>query len=297
MTIKRGSFGFEVSDGGDLVNSSANVEALRRLWLDRSMIDGADLGPGDPGDFDHGAWHVGCHVVTGGGVRRAVDGRLMWLEISWNDGRDEYFASVTASQAEGPRTVPLDSADGERLVAGSGLLGFIEGSSQGRISARSAQDPPDRFNKWRRQDFDQRAGSPEDGGRVWEHWCTLRDIRPTQPIATSVLRAYVALMAVLGNRFVPTVARGRRQYGHPVQLCAMVRAGLTAEDAAAWDTTPVVVPAAVESVLLEARPADGLAAAERLTWGGEPRYYMFQRRIREWSPAAAVQRDLRAFGV
>jgi hypothetical protein len=292
--MARGTFGFAATGEG-LADSAANVDALRRLWLDRSMIDGADLGPGDPGDFDHGAWHVGCHVVAGGGVRRTRDGRVLWLEISWDAGRGEYYASVTADGPGTPRPLRLDGGEGRALLADSTLLGFVEGTSLGRISARGVQDPPDRFNKWQRQDFDQSPDSARDGGRVWEHWCTLRDLRPSQPIATSVLRAYVTLLAALGDRFLPTVARGRRQYGHPVQLSAMVRAGLTTEAAATWETTPVAIPRDAGRLLLEGEPTAAVAAAKQLTWGDQPIYHMFRRRIRSWSTAEAVRRDLRQF--
>ena len=295
--MKRGTFEFEVTAGGDLVDGTDNAERLRRLWLDRSMIDGVNLGPGDAGDFDHGAWHVACHVVAAGGVRRAADGRLLWLELSHDAATDTYYASVTAKNGAAAKTVRIDSNEGRQLLAGSELLGFVEGNSVGRISARGARDPGDRFNGWTRQEFNKPVGSDEDGGKVWEHWCTVRDIRPSHRIGSSVIKAYVTLVAALGDRFVPAVTRGRRDYGHPTQLCAMVRAGLTSEASALWDVTPDRISDAAERKLLEATPADALAAAETLTWSNPPRYYMFARRIGSWSPAAKVKQDLRAFVV
>jgi hypothetical protein len=295
--MKRGTYEFDVTPAGDLVDHAENVERLRRLWLDRTMIDDEDLGPGDAGDFDHGAWHVACHLVAGGGVRRAADGRLLWLEISHDATADSYFAGVTVAAGGAMTTHRLDTDAARALLAGSTLLGFVEGNSVGRISARAAQDPRDRFNGWTRQQFNRPADSDEDGGKVWEHWCTVRDIRPAHRIASSVLTAYVSLVAALGDRFVPAVARGRRSYGHPQQLCAMVRAGLTGEASAVWDVSPDRIPGAAELQLLEARPADALAAAGTLSWTNPPRYYMFARRIASWSPAAKVREDLRTFDV
>ena len=66
---------------------------------------------------------------------------------------------------------------------------FVEGNSTGRTSARSVFDAPDRFNLWRRQDFDQPVTSSLEGGKVWEHWCTLRDLRSSNRLATCRIRA------------------------------------------------------------------------------------------------------------
>src|SRR5262245_1139259 len=190
-------FGFEVSPAGEFLDTPANVEALRRLWLDRTLVRGGEIGPGNAGDFDDGAWHSSCHLLGAGGVRRAADGSLLWLEISHDPADDGYFTSVTVRSGR-PRTVKLDSPEGRALVNGSRLLGFVEGNSKGRISARGVSDPSDRFNRWRRQDFDRTAANDRaDGGKVWEHWCTTRNIRPGNRYGNAVLQAYVALTAAL----------------------------------------------------------------------------------------------------
>src|SRR5262249_10683026 len=214
------------------------VQSLGRLWADRTLIKGDDLGPGDPGDFDNGAWHSSCHLLGAGGARKTADGRVLWLEGSHHPLRDEYYASVTVRDAARPRILPLDSAQGPGLVDGSTLLGFVEGSSIGRTSSRHVFDGPDRFNLWRRQDFDQPVTSPLEGGKVWEHWCTLRDLRASNRIGLSAVTAYVSLVAALGDKFCAAVARGRRDYGHPQQLCALVRSGFVSKEAATWDVTP-----------------------------------------------------------
>ncbi|MGE5193942.1 MAG: hypothetical protein ACM3U2_15720 [Deltaproteobacteria bacterium] len=292
---RRGRFQFVVDGMGDLFNSAVNVEALRKLWLDRLWINGDAIGPGDPGDFDNGAWHVSCHLAGAGGVRRTADGRTLWLEVSHSAARDEYYASVTYRSASGPVTLAIDSAEGRELLAGSTLLGFIEGNSTGRTSARGVWDPPTLFNLWRRQDCDQPVSSPADGGKVWEHWCTLRDIRPGSRIATSVLTAYVSLVAALGDSFPAAVARGRRDYGHPSQLCALVFAGFISSNSALWDTMPRAIAPAHEPLFLRADPVRSLEACETMDWSSAPQYYMFTRRIDRWNKAAEVSRDLEAF--
>jgi hypothetical protein len=290
--MERGTYKFEVSANGDLANVAGNVELLRKLWLDQRVISGDNLGPGDPGDFDNGAWHVACHLAAGCGVRERADGSLAWLQISHDDHADRYFASVTILEGQNSRTTPIDSADGRILLQGSRLLGFVEGTSKGRTSARFVNDAPDLFNLWRRQDFDQPPGSAEDGGRVWEHWCTLRDIRTTHAIGTSALTAFVALAAALGDLFIPTVARGRREYGHPLQLREMINSGLVSVQSAVWDGMPVPIPSNCEAVFEHGDPATALKAATSFDWSKPPRYYMFTRKIKGWSTADDVKRDL-----
>jgi hypothetical protein len=291
----RGSLQFLTGDGNALLNHAINVNLLRSLWLNRKLVNGDDIGPGDPGDFDNGAWHSSCHMIGAGGVRRAADGRLIWLEVSHDRARDDYFASATLRESAGFQTVPLDSADGRTLLEGSTILGFVEGNSAGRTSARGVYDPPDRFNLWRRQDFDQPITSPLEGGKVWEHWCTTRDLRPAHRLGTSVLTAYVSLVAALGDLFPVAVARGRRDYGHPVQLCGLVHAGFVAEASAVWESEPLPLPAFAERLMLEAEPAKSLIAVEQLDWSKPPRYHMFARKIKSWSSAKDVKADLKKY--
>jgi hypothetical protein len=288
----RGNYEFDVDENGNLKNSAYNLELLRKLWLDRANIDGNDIGPGDPGDFDNGAWHVACHLLGGGGVRKLANGKLAWLQVSHNGATDRYFASATVHEDKTTRVVPLDSAEGRALLRDSKLLGFVEGTSVGRVSARNVSDPPSLFNLWRRQDFDQPPGTAKDGGRVWEHWCTLRDIRPAHAIGTSVLTAFVSLVASLGDLFIPCVARGRREYGHPLQLRAMVRAGLVGRASATWEGKPAAIPNEAELLLLDADEAASLKAVEQLKWSSPPQYYMFSRKIAAWSKAEDVRTDI-----
>jgi hypothetical protein len=294
--MPRGPFAFEVADDGGLLNSSRNVEALRRLWLDRDLADVDNIGPGDRGDFAAGAWHVGCHLAGAGGVRRLADGRIAWLEIVHDPRRDCYFAGATVSDS-GQRvtTIPLDSAEGRTLLQKSTLLGFVEGNSTGRISARGVFDSTTQFNLWRRQDFDQPVGAAGDGGRVWEHWVTLRDISPASEMGSCVLAAYVSLASALGDLFAPTVARGRKEYGHPVQLAALVFAGFCSEASATWDTTPLPLSAAQAKLLEAGAPDSALEAVSSMEWDKRPRYYMYKRRIGHWCPAASVRAEITKF--
>src|SRR4051812_36827339 len=128
----RGKYQFEVTPDGALVDSDANAERLQNLWLDRSEIDMRHIGPGDPGDFDDGAWHVACHLLGAGGVIRLSDARLAWLELSHEKARDDYYPSVTIDGPGGPITKRLEATGS--LIAGATVLGFVEGNSTGHIS-------------------------------------------------------------------------------------------------------------------------------------------------------------------
>lgn len=279
--MQRGTLGFEVASDGRLVDCPTNVDALRRLWLDRTVLDGEDLGDGDPGDFDHGAWHIACHLVAAGGIMQASDGCLMWLEVSHAGEPDSYLPTITTSTG-GFCSVPLISDEGQEILNGAEVIGFVEGNSLGRTSARGVEDSVAAFNSWRRQTFDQPIDSESDGGKVWEHWCTTRDIRASADIGCSVLAAYTSLVAALGDLYPALVARGRSDYAHPRQLAALVEAGFVGRDAALVDIAPRPLPTRAERQLLHAEPALALEAVSQLDWSDPPCYYMFQRRIDRW---------------
>jgi hypothetical protein len=190
---------------------------------------------------------------------------------------------------------PIDSAEGRELLDGSNLLGFVEGNSTGRTSARSRTDSPTAFNLLRRQDFDQSIGSADDGGKVWEHWCTLRDVEENAEMGTSVLTAYISLLAALGDIFPATIARGRSEHAHPIQLCAMIDAGVTTEAAATFDIAPIALPEALACEMLTANPVKCCLACENLEWSTTPRYFMYKRRIGSWLNAEGVAAALRKF--
>ena len=136
--------------------------------------------------------------------------------------------------------------------------------------------------------------SDEDGGTVWEHWVTTRDLRSLSRMGTSVLQAYLTLVARLGGRFVAAVARGRREHNHPRQLVALVKAGLLTADEAMWDVAPEPISRAASRFYCTrlVQPTRSPPPNRSPFTEGRQRYFMFQRRIRRWSQAADVKRDL-----
>lgn len=287
----RGSYNFEVGQNGALCDSDGNKCKLRDLFRDSRIIDG-NWGPGDPGDFDHGSWHILCHLAAGSGVLNTPFGRA-WCGITYVPTNDTYEATITCRQDGVLRTLPLKGTAGTSLANGAQCLGFIEGTSLGHVTARGVVDSATAFNGWTRQSFDQDLSSSNDGGTVWEHWVTTRDIRPTNATGTSVLEAYLTLVCHLGGRFVAAVGRGRREHDHPRQLVALVKSGFLTVEEATWNVSPDPIPKAPQDLLYEARPADSLVASELLPFSEQhQRYFMFERRIRQWSKAEDVRKDL-----
>jgi hypothetical protein len=286
----RGSYDFEINDNGALVDNAANMEKLRKLFRDGDIVDG-NFGPGRYGDFDHGSWHILCHLAAGTGVLDTAAGRA-WCAITHVPDSDTYRATITYRRNGSVATVPLANGEGAALANGARCVGFIEGSSAGHIFARGVSDSPDAFNGWPRQSFDMDASSDDTGGTVWELWSATRDIRSSSAMGTSVLRAYLTLVSHFGGRFVAAVARGRRVHNHPAQLVALTEAGLLTTEEAIWDVLPEQIPGAAQDMLQEARPADSLAAAESLPFTrGRQHYFMFQRRIGHWSRTENVKED------
>jgi hypothetical protein len=286
----RGSYDFEINADDALVDNAANLEKLRKLFRDGDIVDG-DFGPGNPGDFDYGSWHILCHLAAGTGVLETPAGRA-WCAITHVPANDTYRATITHRRNGAAATVPLANGDGAALADGARCVGFIEGSSAGHIFARGASDSPRAFNGWPRQRFDKDASSDDTGGTVWELWSATRDIRRSSAIGSSVVKAYLTLLSRLGGRFVAAVARGRRVHNHPAQLVALVEAGLLTMAEATWDVMPELIDRTAQERLQEARPADSLAAAESLPFAPDGQhYFMFQRRIGDWSTAANVRAD------
>lgn len=294
--MPRGIYRFDVLDSGNLIDTANNLERVRALFRDGAIIS-QKWGPGEPGDFENGGWHSLCHLAAASGVFRSASG-FCWVGLIHAGSIDRYEAAIACLGATGEmERTALSTEAGRNLLENASLAGYIEGTSEGHVSARSEIDPADRFNGWRRQDFDRPAtGDKAQGGTVWEHWCTTRNLRPTHPLGDSVIRAWLTLVSCLGGEFVATVIRGRRKYNHPDQLCALVKAGFVTREEALRDLQPCKIPRSAQRLFKEARPADSLKAVEQLDWPEPParRYYMFHRAISQFSSRSAVEADFRA---
>jgi hypothetical protein len=290
----RGSFQFEINQNGTVINNDSNFEKLRKLFLDRTLINGDSLGPGDEGDFDNGGWHVLCHLAAGCAVFK-INNLFLWMEISHIPAIDVYEPTITIeTEKKDVFTFSLNSQEGILFLEKAKLIGFVEGSSLGHISAKDVKDNEIIFNKWKRQDFNMPADSKEDGGRVWEHWCTVRDLRPTATIGLSVLKSYLTILSICSGKYVSIITRGRRQYYHPEQLMALVKSGLISKEDALIDVKPKQISKDNEKIIYLSDPKKCLTAVKSMKWDEDKlSYHMFERRIKEWSKTEQVLEDLR----
>jgi len=70
----RGTFGFWIRSDGRLADNDSNLELLRKLFRDGSIIRNK-FGPGNPGDFSFGSWPILSHLAGGSAVLELEDGR------------------------------------------------------------------------------------------------------------------------------------------------------------------------------------------------------------------------------
>ena len=61
----RGLLKFQINNHGKVISNKENLDNIRRLFLDRRLINKELLGPGNKGYFDVGAWHILCHLAAG----------------------------------------------------------------------------------------------------------------------------------------------------------------------------------------------------------------------------------------
>lgn len=282
--ITRGKYKFEIGDLGNVIVSDNNLRKLRKLFLDRSEIFGELLGPGDPGDFDLGSWHILCHLTAASAVFKKSD-KFLLVEISHAPFLDEYITTVTVdSENESVVTFPLFSEVGKKLIEGSKLIGFFEGTSFGHISARDIKDNPEHFNNNFRQEYDNDAFSGKEGGRVWEHWVVTRDISDSSRVGNSILMAYLEMLSICGGSLAGIVGRGRTDYFHPVQLKSIINSGLITAEEALIEIFPKSIPTEAQIQIATAIPKICLATVKFLPWETQNiSYFMFERKIKNWN--------------
>jgi hypothetical protein len=284
MLNTRGTYKFEIEANGNIIYNAENLEKLRTLFLDRSIINGELLGPGDPGDFDLGGWHILCHLTAGCAIFRKSN-RTIWVEISHVPLIDKYSATVTVDGGtETVSTFPLLSEEGQNIMTNAKLIGFVEGSSYGHISAREVCDNAEKFNNNIRQEYDMIETSASEGGRVWEHWVATRNIRMQSSVGTSILNSYLAMLSICGGVFTTLVGKGRIDYHHPEQLKALAKSGLISYDDMSVDITPKPIPRKAELLIYTANPNKCVEAVKSFSWDEiSISYFMFERKIDRWN--------------
>jgi hypothetical protein len=292
----RGEFAFDTDARGRLADTPENLERTRKMFRDWGLI----LYHGGPGtkEGDNGSWHVLCHLAGAAALFADGQGRPGWAGITYDDAEGAYRATFSFEDGKGVRTLPLSSSDARATLGRFAPRGYVEGASRGHILDRKAKDPGDSRLVDRRQDYDRSVNSDQDGGPVWEHWCTSRDIVKPKSLGSGLLAAYHTLVSSVGGRLAATVARGRfePEYSHLLQLRGMVRAGFVSAEDVSWDVTPVKIPSAAEKLLYEARPAEFLKAVKLLlkSSGKDDTYHMYSRKIASFVPSALAMKVVTA---
>ncbi len=275
------SYGFQRDPHGRLLETETNLQEMRRLFLDWDIIH--DDGGEGTKRGDGGAWHGACHLVAAGILGVHKNGGPAWFEVGWDQKRGRYDALVVIEDGAGVQIENI-TGRGQSWVDDVRIVAYVEGNSCGAISNKGAVDPGDSDVRDRRQDYNRFPLDFEgNGGKVWEHWCTTRNIRSFGGIGEQVLRAYLTLLAVGGTEYAATVLRGRPYCGHPAQLKACIESGLVTEEDASWPGSPEPIPARAQILFQYSDPLLSFAACRLLSLGDQGRrYFMFQRCIHMW---------------
>ena len=136
----RGLYGFEIQPNGNPADTDANLELLRKLFRDGTIIQGK-FGPGNPGDFDIGSWHILCHLAGGSAVLD-LGGQKLWAGITHKGFPDAYEASLVSRDGGGLSVLNLKSDAGKAKIASSSRkfasgVGFSNG-----CAALALKKPP-----------------------------------------------------------------------------------------------------------------------------------------------------------
>lgn len=275
------NYSFQRDSQGRLIENDHNLHEMQRLFLDWDIIK--DNGGEGTRRGDGGAWHGACHLVAAGILGVHKNSGLVWFEVGWDQRRECYEAQVVLEGETGMRIKNI-TGHGKSWAEEVRIVAYVEGNSCGAISDKNAADLGNSEIDDRRQDYNRNPTDFErQGGKVWEHWCTTRDIRSSDALGKQVLRAYLTLLTIGGTEFAATVLRGRPYCGHPTQLKACIEAGLVSEEDASWPGIPEPIPTSAQLLFYHSDPFQSLAACRQLPLGENSRnYFMFQRCLHQW---------------
>src|SRR4030067_2310560 len=140
VMTRRGSYGFEVRSDGRLADNDFNLGLLRKLFRDGAIVQNK-FGPGNPGDFNHGSWHILCHLAGGSAVIELA-GRKAWIGITHKGFPDVYEAAIVFRGSGSICVRGLKTEAGKAAAAKSEALGLIQGTSPRPRSPRQHPDSP-----------------------------------------------------------------------------------------------------------------------------------------------------------